>query len=186
MKWVALAIVGLGLVLGGRLAWNYFASTTAPTVQQELPVDMSMRSVHLQGGEHGERKWELQAENATYDRDAGVVDLDHPVLTLPMQNGSSVVRALQGRYNQENGEAAMWPDVVAEYQNGTAQADRALFIRQHERLELRDNVVFNWPGLQVSGAAADIELDTEIVIVKGGVQADLESRQGEAQKDKDL
>lgn len=175
MKWVALAIVGFGLVLGGRLIWGYFASTTVPTATQQLPVDMSMRSVHLQGGEHGKQKWELQAENATYDRDAGVVNLDHPVLTLPRQNDSAVVRALQGEYNQQNGEAVMWPDVVAEYQNGTAEADRALFIRQHERLELRGNVVFTWPGLQVVGEAANIELDTETVIVTGGVQADLKS-----------
>ncbi|ACV68888.1 LPS export ABC transporter periplasmic protein LptC [Desulfohalobium retbaense] len=176
LKAVAAAIILMGMAAGGWLGWTYWQNQPSETTGPSLPVDMAMRSVHLQGGEQGRQEWDLRAANATYDRDQGMVDLEQPVLTLPMQDGRAVVRASRGRYNQDNGQATMWPDVQAEYQNGTVRAQKAVFVRQEDRLDLEEDVVFDWPGLHVTGKSAQILLEAETVVVDGGVQAELHSR----------
>lgn len=142
-------------------------------VKAEVDVDLSLKGIELSHGKEGQLHWKLTAKRAQYLQDQGVVEVTEPKISYHFvdDNKTLEVVAAQGRIEQQNERARLWPEVTAEYGENTLRADELEYEGERRELILSGNVQLMGPKLNCYAARMRYMLKTNDIIVEDGVKA---------------
>ena len=191
-KRFGLAAVFVVLALG--LAWGLWRMTVggaldkAAQLAKDVEVDVSMQGIELSQGREGRVQWRLKASGAEYLQEGGLIRVDSPVVTYyggadgqgPAASGSKpgstpiVVTAPKGEVLQDDEVVTLWPDVTVTMGMGEMRAERLVFTGKETRtIRLTGSVVMHRGEMAVRAPEVEYDLDKDIIVAKGGVEADL-------------
>lgn len=185
------AAIGVALALVGAVGWYGWKTWRAYEkslkglvgVRVEQGVGLAAREVTLTQGEGGRAVWKLVAESAQYKTEAGVAEVDNPVITYfpPAREGDGgeqpsqtplIVRAPKGSVDRARDEARLWPKVEGE-QGETRLFGEALTYAGADKLAVLTGgagpVRVEREGMRVEAPRVEISVRDRTVTALGGV-----------------
>lgn len=183
-----MAFVGVALVLAWAL-WRMTVGQTldkAAELARDVDVDVSMQGVELSQGREGHIQWRLRASGAEYLQEGGLVRVDEPVVTYyggpgdgsdggPAASGKPItVTAPKGEVLQDDEVVTLWPEVTVTMDLGDMRADKLVYTGKDTRsIRMTGSVELRRTGLSVKAPEVVYDLDKDIMVAWGGVEADM-------------
>lgn len=168
------------LILGSVAAlafvlWRYLAQQTPVELLEALPkqVDLALEKLHYTQNEDGRRSWTLTADQAEYQRDSGEALLQrvHLVLYRAGQFGEVTLDAGQGRLRQEQQQVEVFDQVVVRTdRQEQLQTKKLIFDGRRNRLTTDEKIRLLTPGLELTGAGLEVDLEQGRMLVKSQVR----------------
>lgn len=161
------------LILLAGAGWYFWSQIEEQTAKiQDLDVDLSMQGIELvQAGQEG-KKWQLRAKRARYEKGKEIIDLSDPkiIFYFAGSNNTIQVQAPEGRVNQKENQAELWPEVQAEYANSTLYTERLHYIGEKKQAELIGGVTIKSRQLSAQSRQGRIDLEKEHLYLQGDVE----------------
>ncbi len=152
-------------------------------VVESLPdnVDVALTSLHYSHNEDGVRQWVLDADEAEYQRQAGLARLNN--ITLEFYNVSSFSRvrltAGQGTFDQNLNKIELWDNVFVQTdQDDQLTLDRLVYDQGLRQLNSDGPVTYKSSRLSLSGNGLQLNIADGVLLIKERVKATLKPQAG--------
>jgi len=145
----------------------------------ENVVDLTLKGIELQQGEHGEEVWRLKAKGAWYDQKEGVIQVSDPVITyiLKPDKQELVVRSARGVVNQQARVARLWENVEIERDGGYIRTNLIIYNGTSHTLNMPGVAHFDGPDLFGNATNVTWYLNENLVRAEKDVSVEMLVRQ---------
>lgn len=166
---VAALIITLGLNLPGK---------DAEELLELLPkqVDLALEKIHYTQNEGGRRRWTLDADSATYQREAGLVSLQNVEMVFFETGRFSEVRmtATEGLFDQQQEQVDVWGEVeITTDQNEHFYTERLRYEQKSRQVISDERVRMISPQLELTGEGFQLDLQAGRMSILRDVHARL-------------
>lgn len=171
---IGLTVAGIGFGLVGYLRLRG-EPEVLHAVLPESNGDVSLNSIHHVATRDGVREWTLDAESATYDKADHKTVLKDILATFFLQDGSNIhLSSRGGALLTDTKDMEVWGDVVARSGRYELNTDKLCYEHKTHRMFTNTPVLIKGNGMEITGDRLTFDLQTEQVVVWGGVKAVLE------------
>ncbi len=176
---LAIAIIATVVFLGVVIVRHVLE---APSLDEESPlpanVDIALTDLHYSHNEDGVKQWSLDADQAEYQRQDGLAQLDHIQLNFFAASAFSevVLTAEHGTFDQNNQVIKVWDQVVVTTDRGDRLTLDQLRYEQKSRQLYSDGPVsYRSPQLLLSGQGLHLDVENGVMKILHQVKATLNS-----------
>ena len=170
---IIVAVISLSVVIG-----RHVLEQPLPESVESLPdnVDVALTNLHYSHNENGVRQWVLDADEAEYQRQAGVASLGN--IKLKFFNTSSfseiVLTAGQGTFDQNRNVIDVWDHVlVTTDRNDQLTLESLSYDQGIRQLQSAGPVTYRSPRLLLSGQGLQLDIDDGFLQIMDQVRATL-------------
>lgn len=174
---LAVSIVLVTLVLAVVIGRHVIKRSPVSVVETLADnVDVALTDLHYSHNENGERQWTLDADEAKYQRQEGLVSIRR--VQLEFYKGASyekiVLTAGHGTFNQTSNAIELWDHVVVTTDKGDHLTLERLLYQQVERqLTSEGPVAYRSSQLKLTGRGLLLDIKKGTLLVKHAVRATL-------------
>jgi len=156
--------------------WSHLRQQEPTAILETMPgdVDLALTDLHYTNNEDGKKRWVLDAKSAEYQRQSQLVSL--AALHLNFFDAGPFaelnVTAGQGTLDQNTNRIELWEHVeVTSSRGDNLTTERLNYNEQARRLSTEEPLVYQGPGLKVTGVGLEVEIDRGYLVVKKNVRA---------------
>lgn len=153
---LALVIILAVLALAAAIALKAYRGMRGGPVLPSLPknIEVSLQKIHFTESKGGEKKWDLLADKAEYDKSGDVVRLTGIRLEVAAagKTGDIVLTSERAAYYTRTRDVELFGNVVAKSASGMAfTTGRVAYVAASSMLRTADRVRFSDGNLAVEG-----------------------------------
>lgn len=167
-------IVAVGTLTA--VIWSHLRHQEPAAILETMPggVDLALTDLHYTHNEDGQKRWVLDAKSAEYQRQSQLVSL--AALHVDFFDAGPFaelnVTAGQGTLDQNTNRIELWEHVeVTSSRGDNLTTERLNYNEQARRLSTEEPLVYQGPGLKVTGVGLDVDIDRGYLVVKKNVRA---------------
>ncbi len=135
-------------------------------------IDLALEDLHYTQNEDGQQSWTLDADQAEYQRDSSLAELEAVKLLFygTGQFGDINLRADQGQLAQDTRQIDLWGNVVLNTERGEQLfTERLHYDDPLRQLRTADSFRFFSPQLELTGTGLQVDIDQGRMLVKENV-----------------
>ena len=173
---LAIVIVLASLALAAAIALKTFRGMRSGPILPGLPknIDVALQKIHYTETKNGEKKWDLLADRAEFDKTRDVIRLSNVRLDVAMSGKlkNIVLTSAQADYHTGTKNVELSGGVIAKSSSGMKfTTDKVAYISSRSLLRTADRVEFADGNLKVEGVGMELMVDTKILKINKQVTA---------------
>lgn len=173
---LAIVIILAVLALAAAIALKAYRGMRGGSILPSLPknIDISLQKIHYTETKGAEKKWDLLADKAEYDRGGDMVRLTGIRLEVAAAGkmGEIVLTSQRADYHTKTRDVELIGDVAAKSASGLAfSTERLAYVAARSMLQTRDRVRFTDGSLAVEGIGMEYMVETKQLKIMRQVNA---------------
>jgi LPS export ABC transporter protein LptC len=171
---IGLTVAGIGFGLVSYLRLRGEAGALHSVLLEG--ADVSLNRIHHVATRDGVTQWTLDAESALYEKADNKTVFKDILATFFLEDGNNIqLSSRGGALLTDTKDMEVWGDVVARSGQYELSTDKLCYEHKTHTMFTKTPVVIKGNGMEVTGDSMTFDLQTEQVVVLGGVKAVFES-----------
>jgi LPS export ABC transporter protein LptC len=176
---LAFFVIMASLTLVGMISYKIYQGRLSKELPRKLPknIDISLKQVHLTETRDGEKKWDLIAERADYDKGQEVTQLTGVRLVIAGSGGAGDISLTSRRaeYHNVSRDVSLEGGVVAKTASGMElKTDSAKYLADKAVIVSSGKVKFTDGKLTLEGVGMEFKPQTRDFRLNSSVTANLQ------------